>query len=378
MSRQKNQNGENEIFGVEKDQAHPRQTKRLEPTVNPEAIVVAREMMGFTQSELARISGLSQSKISRFEDGMSAPIDEDLLVLASYLRVTPKFFQEDDVRRSVFNSFYRKRKSVSQKTLMQFNARVCFRQVQIDRLLRKSEFDSEPIPRFDPSEYKGGMKQVALVLRQFLKLPPGPIKKLVPALEDAGVIIVMDNFGVTKIDGVSTFSNNGAPIIFLNTYAPNSRRRFSLAHEFAHTVLHKYMAPDVDEQADALAQELLMPEQDISPDLTSSRLTLSRLAELKLKWRVSMAAILYRAKTLRLIQPRQYSYLWAQMSSAGYRIQEPHEEILEDNVPTLEKDLVQFHRKELQYSVEELSDLLDISELEIVKRYDLPDELKVI
>jgi Zn-dependent peptidase ImmA (M78 family) len=333
-------------------------------------------MSGLTQAALARVSGLSQPQISRFEDGISQPSDAELNILAQYLRVPVKFFMESDLKRSVFNSFYRKRKSVSQKTLMQFNSRVCFRQVQIDRLLRKSEMDSDPLPRFDPDELKGGNRTIAEALRQLLKLPPGPIKHLVPALEDAGVIIVLDNFGVTKIDGVSTYSNNGSPIIFLNMHAPNSRRRFSLAHEFAHTVLHRYMAPDVDEQADALACELLMPAREIYSDLADSRLTLGRLADLKLKWKVSMAALLFRAKTLEVIKPRQYSYLWAQMSSAGYRIQEPYEDLMVDQEPSLEKELIAFHRRDLGYSIEELADLLDISELEIVKRYDLPDDIK--
>ena len=335
-------------------------------------------MAGLTQTDLARLSGFSQAKISRFEDGISDPSADELGALASCLSVPPRFFGRSDIKRSVFNSFYRKRKSVSQKTLMQFNSRVCFRQIQIDRLLRKVELETEPIPRFDPRDYKGGIKQVAASLRQLLKLPPGPVKKLIPALEDIGVIIVMDDFGVTKIDGVSTFSNNGAPIIFLNTQAPNSRRRFSLAHELAHTALHQYVAPDADEQADALAAEFLMPEDEIYADLASQPITLASLANLKLRWRTSMAEILYRARALDLIAPRRYTYLWTQMSAAGYKIREPHEELLEDEMPTLEQELVQFHRKELDYTPSEIAELLDISESEVCGRYQIEARLRVL
>ena len=322
---------------------HPRTPERM--AVNTEALIVAREMAGMTQTEVAAASGLSQAKISRFEDGISDPSNEEVNQLSKCLNVVPRFFYRPDVKRSVFNSFYRKRKSVSQRVLMQFNSKVCFRQIQIDRLLGKVEQEAIPIPRFDVEAYPGGIKQIAAALRQLLKIPPGPIKKLIPPLEDAGVIIVIEDFGVTKIDGVSTFTNNGSPIIFLNRHAPNSRRRFSLAHEFAHTALHRYVAPDADEQADALAAEFLMPEDEISPDFAIGALNLAKLANLKLRWRVSMAALfLDRAKTLGAISQRQYSYLWSQIAAAGYKIREPHEELLDDEKPTLERELVQFHQ----------------------------------
>jgi Zn-dependent peptidase ImmA (M78 family) len=188
----------------------------------------------------------------------------------------------------------------------------------------------------------------------------------------------MEDFGVTKIDGVSTFTNNGNPIIFINTQAPNSRRRFSLAHELAHTALHKYVAPDADEQADALAAEFLMPEDDISSDISAAPITLSRLADLKLKWRVSMAAILFRTKTLGLIDQRRYTYLWSQMSAAGYKVQEPHEALLESEEPTLEKELIRYHREDLSYSAAQLADVLDTSEAELAKRGGGACELRVI
>jgi Zn-dependent peptidase ImmA (M78 family)/DNA-binding XRE family transcriptional regulator len=335
-------------------------------------------MAGMTQTELATEAGLSQAKISRFEDGISAPSTDDACVIAKHTGVPLKFLYRRDVKRSIFNSFYRKRKSVSQRALMQFNSRVCFRQIQIDRLLSKVDLESDPIPRFDIDAYRGGIKEIAVRLRQLLKIPAGPIKGLMRPLEDAGVVVVMEDFGITKIDGVSTFTNNGNPIIFLNTQAPNSRRRFSLAHELAHIALHKYVAPDADEQADALAAEFLMPEDDISSDISAAPITLGRLADLKLKWRVSMASVLFRARTLGLIDQRRYTYIWTQMSAAGYKIREPHEDLLESEEPTLEKELIRYHREDLSYSASELSDTLDTSEAELARRSNTSCELRVV
>lgn len=346
--------------------------------VNTESLIIARERAGLTQTQLAGLTGFSQAKISRFEDGISEPSEQELAAVAAALKVSTQLFFRSDIKRSVFNSFYRKRKSVGQKALMRFNARVCFRQVQIDRLLEKVDTEWQPLPRFDPDDYPGGLKQVATALRQFLKLPPGPVKHLVSPIEDAGVVVVIEDFEIPKLDGISTLSNKKTPIVFLNSQAPASRKRFSLAHEFAHTVLHTYLRPDVDEQADALAAELLMPEDEIHHDLADGPLSVERLAALKLRWRVSMAALLFRAKTLNLIAPRRYSYLWTQMSASGYRIREPHEEYLEDDRPTLERDLIEFHRNELNYSTAEVASSLDENELEIERRFGVETKLRVM
>jgi Zn-dependent peptidase ImmA (M78 family) len=203
-------------------------------------------------------------------------------------------------------------------------------------------------------------------------------KHLVRPVEDVGVIVVLEDFGIPKLDGVSVFSNKRTPMIFLNLQAPPSRRRFSIAHELAHTVLHRNLSPDVDEQADALAAEILMPEDEIALELADGPLTLARLADLKLRWRVSMAALLYRAKTLKLIDPRRYTYLWTQMSQSGYRIREPHEELFDNEAPSLERELIQFHREDLEYSDAEIAESLDIPCEEVNKRYNAEFKFTVI
>src|SRR5690606_924664 len=125
-----------------------------------------------------------QAKISRFEDGISCPSHDELLRLAATLNQPVKMFTRKDVNRSVFNSFYRKRKAIPQRTIAQFNALVSLRQVQIDRLISKVDVHAEPIPKFDPDDYPGSYAQVSQQLRQFLRLPPGPVKKLIRPLED--------------------------------------------------------------------------------------------------------------------------------------------------------------------------------------------------
>ena len=124
--------------------------------VNPEMLILGREYRGLPQAELARQLGISQGKVSKMEDGLLSVSERDLLAVAAALHLPMRFFLREDVKRSVFNAFYRKRASLPQKFLTQFNARVCIKQAQIERLLRKTEMDTLPMPQLDPDESPGG------------------------------------------------------------------------------------------------------------------------------------------------------------------------------------------------------------------------------
>jgi Zn-dependent peptidase ImmA (M78 family) len=51
--------------------------------------------------------------------------------------------------------------------------------------------------------------------------------------------------------------------------------------------------------------------------------TLSRIAPLKLRWGVSLQALVRRAHDLGVIANRQYRYLFEQLSARGWRMNEP-------------------------------------------------------
>src|SRR5262249_50293847 len=114
------------------------------------------------------------------------------------------------------------------------------------------------------------------------------------------------------------------PIIALSTGRPGDRGRMSIAHETGHLVLHRGRSRfEVDDfEADDFAAEFLMPEVAMREEITSP-VTLSSLAALKPKWKVSIQALVVRAKELGIITDRQYRYLFEQISSMGWRKNEP-------------------------------------------------------
>jgi Zn-dependent peptidase ImmA (M78 family) len=171
-------------------------------------------------------------------------------------------------------------------------------------------------------------------------------------LERAGVLVIPCDFGATEVDAVGMRLQGMPPMVFMNAAAPTDRVRFTMAHELAHLVMHAVPTDDMEKEADRFASEFLMPEHDIKPQLVN--VTLNLLAMLKRVWRVSMAALLMRAKTLRTITEKKATALWKQMSALGFRKREPAELDLTPEKPRLLHELFEYHIKQLGMTDDQL------------------------
>jgi Zn-dependent peptidase ImmA (M78 family) len=94
--------------------------------------------------------------------------------------------------------------------------------------------------------------------------------------------------------------------------------------------------------------------------------TVPALAQLKSKWRVSIAALLRRAWDLDVISDGRYRQLNIELSRAGYRTIEPV--LLVDETPTLMGDLVS-KRLELGESVADIARDAFLNEEELADLY---------
>jgi Zn-dependent peptidase ImmA (M78 family) len=161
----------------------------------------------------------------------------------------------------------------------------------------------------------------------------------------------------------------GLPILFfVNVNAPPDRVRHTLAHELGHMVLHTVAVKsdeEMEDEADAFAGAFLLPADEIRPQLR--RFDLRQLANLKLHWKVSMAALAVRADRLKLITPYQRKMFWIEMGNLGYRKREPNEPSKEH--PKLLRQMVAFHTKKLGYSISEMAKLLHLRVAEFQEMY---------
>jgi Zn-dependent peptidase ImmA (M78 family) len=157
--------------------------------------------------------------------------------------------------------------------------------------------------------------------RAVLHPEPGPFGDLAAAAEALGVLLVRRDLATDKIDAIGTWPDGHRPMFLLNSTAPADRQRFTLAHELGHAIMHQVPTENQETEADQFASELLMPARQIRDELTD--LNLAKLAKLKAKWRVSMAALIRRARDLDAISDSEYRKLNIDLSAAGYRKNEP-------------------------------------------------------
>jgi Zn-dependent peptidase ImmA (M78 family) len=235
--------------------------------------------------------------------------------------------------------------------------------------------DTEYENRFhylDSGEFKNP-EQVAKLMRKYWKIPAGPISNLIGEIENAGGIVYLLRFGTDKIDAISQSAPGLPPLFLVNSEIPGDRCRFTLAHELGHIIMHgRCPAENMEEEADRFAAEFLMPKADIADDLES--ITLTKAASvLKPYWKVSIAALIVRAKELGKITASQYKNLFTQLSYHGYRKHEPVE--IPPEQPTVLNDIMTVYLSDYGYDLAALSKFLNLFEDELTKEY-IPSEVR--
>ncbi len=334
-------------------------------TFNPEMLILARESKGMSQSEVAGAVAVQQGTISKIESGLLPPSPDLVSAFAHEFEFPEQFFFETD-RVYGFNStvfFHRKRQSISDRILRKLHAQMNISRMRVRKL--KLSFDLKAQFRFqpmDPREYSGGVSAIARLVRQMWLLPPGPVRNLVGAIEDAGGIVIDYDFGTKQADAISEWVADSPPIFLVNTNdeIPWDRRRLTLAHELGHVIMHavpNFPNPEMEEEANEFAAEFLMPRKEIKPSLYS--LTMAKLAELKRYWRVSMQALIERARQLKTITEYQRKLFYMNLNRNGRsRLHEPLEHEYAPERPELYRRMVKTHLHELGYSVKEIATIL--------------------
>jgi Zn-dependent peptidase ImmA (M78 family)/transcriptional regulator with XRE-family HTH domain len=302
----------------------------------------------------------SQGWLSRVEAGLRGVQPEQLQKLSEVLNYPPEFFfqKENIVGLGVPALYHRMLQSVGVKELRRIHAQIYLRTLNIKRLLSGFDIGELKIHPLNLDDYDGKPKEIARVVRASWKLPQGPVLNLVASIENSGGIVIPLEFNSRKVDAVAHWPPGMPPLFFINVLNPTDRLRFTLCHELGHIIMHQYsMDKDlIEHQANEFAAEFLMPRKEIMPQLID--LSLEKLFVLKQYWKVSMAAILMRARDLGTITPRKYTDFWMTLGKAGYRLREPPELDIPLELPTLQKEIIESYFQNMDYKVSELAKFL--------------------
>jgi hypothetical protein len=290
---------------------------------------MARQLAGLRKARLAELIGMSPASVTGWENGAKQPNRATVAKLAWALRVEPQFFA-GGIPPCVEKPHFRSLRSTPQVAQDEAEAYGQF-VTEIAGLLEKVvELPETLLPDLPvaPDEAGGSPEEVAREARDFFGVTPGPIQHLVRLAERAGVVVVFSKPGIEAIDAYSLHTGT-RPIIVLNPVKDDYyRQRFDVAHEIGHLIMHHDAEPGgkiAEEQANRFAAEFLMPAEEIGPHLpmTTAGRGWARLAELKEHWGVSLAALLYRARTLGVMGDVTYRNAMIRMSQNGWRRAEP-------------------------------------------------------
>lgn len=299
----------------------------------------ARMALGLTQDSLALMLGCKS--VSNLERGPETPSPE---VMHRILTVTdqPMSFFTTPVPEGLESSFlFRSMRSLDDVARGMAEASLMWLAEYTRYLSEHVHLPEVNLPDFSdiPSEvFEIEDKHIVMAaqrLREHWGLGSGPLPNLVNLLEANGFVIHIDNHGSGSWDAVSMWDEKEhRPFVLVNSSKESYfRLRFTLAHELCHLLLHRYVADEdksskqytkeLERQANLFAGEFALPAQQFTVDVFDPSLDVLRV--LKSKWRMSIAAMLFRLTDLNIVDEVNSKRLWA-----NYRRRWREREPLED------------------------------------------------
>ncbi len=304
--------------------------------MNPigDVVVTARIARGLTQEDLAVKASVTQAALSRYENGLRAPEPDIVRRLAAALGVTETFLATAGRAWGAMAVDVHLRRRATEKATVwrRIEATLNMHRMHIGRLFEEVSLHAEQtVPTFDPVDTDPA--SAARFVRMQWRMPVGPVRSLTHWMESAGCVLIEEDFGTARVDGLSQWAGSH-PVVLVNQRVPTDRKRLTLAHELGHLCLHTaFVSQDIETEANQFAAEFLMPREVIRPQLRN--LSLGRLLDLKREWMVSIQDLIERAHDVGALPAQRRTALYKSLSARGYRTREPGSEELPPEHPRL-------------------------------------------
>lgn len=310
---------------------------RLAPLVAPDRLRLARELRGLTQQALVdRTDGeFSTAALSQLEKGRTRPTTATFAAIVEATALPAGFFvaRPNDASPGGFFRSLRSTSARQRKTQLARARLLHDLIVAIEEHVRVPELDvmsCEPAQGRDEDSTLAAAEHAAESVRKDWGLGTGPVPNVIRELERHGIVVVRASTFKHEVDAFSV-NFPGRPVAVLGLdKGVTARSRFDAAHELGHIVLHSTLEPgpkEIERQAHQFAAAFLMPRAGIAHHLPATA-DWRQLAALKSEWRVSIAALLMRARTLGVMSPARYTNAMKVMSARGWRRREPGDDRL--------------------------------------------------
>lgn len=288
--------------------------------------------MSLTDLETAIDRFVSSSTLSKYEKGTGQPSAKTLNRIAAAFGIKSAQLwgeQPCDVEPIAF----RKRTKLGKKEQERIKA---FATEEIEKRIWLQEQISEqntlelPILGITVQNLDDAEK-AAYTLRKMLNLGIGPIENLISVLEDHGIYIIEINAS-ESFDGISAVARDAhdkviAAAITIRSDVPGDRQRLNITHELGHLILDINKNIDPEKAAFRFGAAFLAPAEQLRKDVGQKRKRFykKQLVDLKNRYGMSIQAILYRLKDLKIITDAYYRKWCVDVSKLGWKKQEPIE-----------------------------------------------------
>lgn len=299
-----------------------------------------RQLHQLSLEDLSLKVGKSRQFLHKIEMNQVSPTEDLIEELCNFLNVDRNVFytshqllQEDQIN-------FRSNKTAKVATKQSVIA-------QGEYLRRLVEFldDNLRLPKYsmitsDNLDNFQDIEKAAYNFRKQFNLGLGPISDMTKLCEMLGIIVTTFPSVSTEVDALSIASQR--PIFINNETSSTCRQRFNLAHELGHLVLHDGCITGdsiTESQAHRFASALLIPQEMMVTHFKpcfNGRFNWSKLSEMKRAWKISKAALLYRAKSLGLLNEDSYRSGVIHLKRTG----EANSEIEDKEIPKEVPDLL--------------------------------------
>jgi Zn-dependent peptidase ImmA (M78 family)/DNA-binding XRE family transcriptional regulator len=318
--------------------------------------------------------------IGKYERDEDMPRSGVLLALSHALNISVDFLISDD-DLELEGIEFRKSASSSAKEVALIEAKtlnMVEKYLAVESLLNLSsqEWDAPheaPYWVSDPRDAEDAARN----LRASWQLGHDPIPMLSELLEERGIKVM--SLDVDRIDGLAANvcrkGKHPVRVVMIKRHTWSERKRFSLAHELGHMVLHVAEGSDPERAANRFAGAFLIPAEVLRQEIGARRtdISIGELISLKDRFGVSIQAITYRCKDLEIITQATFGRLFKIFRDRGWRsepFEEPH------SMPWKREEPMRFQRlcfralSEGLIGLSRASELLEISVRELEERLD--------
>lgn len=307
---------------------------------NGERLKLARIYRNMTASELAEKLGVTRQAVLQYEKNENNPKLDTEFTIITTLHFPRDFFYKDNLYDvPVENTFFRalsSTKKIDLQTQEEKTKIIVYIYEFLNNYFNYPELDLPEIDTDIDLNNKENIEDIAIKVRNYWELGTQPIENMVNLLENKGIIVSTLNVNNKKIDAFTQVHKVNKKdkycVVLSNDKQSVARRNFDAAHELGHIILHRNiekieeLSPEeqrkLEEQANSFAAAFLLPKNEFFNDLRDP-LNLEYYKELKKKWKVSIAAMVMRARQLGRINNSQYLELVKAMNYRKWRTREP-------------------------------------------------------